>query len=224
MSLEELVALGKKYSLPVIDDIGSGALLDFSRFGFTGEPLARDSIAAGADLVLFSGDKLLGGPQAGIIVGKAAFVQKIEKDPLMRAFRLDKMTLAALEATLRMYLDEAKALREVPVLRMLHTPIEELQRRAEDLAKALAAIPGVSAEAKESLAFVGGGSLPEQSMPTFVVAMAARDVSDAQLAERLRTGDPAVIGRVQAGRVLLDLRTIFPEQERELAEALQKAV
>src|SRR5205807_9581900 len=145
--LAELVTLAKKHGLPVIDDIGSGALLDFSRFGFQGEPVARHSIAAGADLVLFSGDKLLGGPQAGILAGKKELIQRIEKDPLMRAFRLDKMTLAALEATLRLYLDESRALAEVPVLRMLNVPLDELRRRAAALADRLAALPGVSAMA-----------------------------------------------------------------------------
>ncbi len=120
VSLEELVALGKKLGLPVVEDAGSGACFDFARLGLGGEPLIRECIAQGADVVLFSGDKLLGGPQAGIIVGKESVIRKIEKDPLMRAFRLDKMTLAALEATLRIYLDEALAVSEVPILRMLH--------------------------------------------------------------------------------------------------------
>src|SRR5262245_20668734 len=151
--LAELVALGKKRSLPVLDDIGSGALLDFGRFGFKGEPVARESIAAGADLVLFSGDKLLGGPQAGILAGKKEWIQKVEKDPLMRAFRLDKMTLAALEATLRLYLNEERALREVPGLRMLGAPLEELRRRAEALAGRLRQVEGVArAEAGEDVA------------------------------------------------------------------------
>ena len=131
VALADLVALGKKRGVPVFDDIGSGALLDFARFGFHGEPVARDSIAAGADLVMFSGDKLLGGPQAGILAGRMELIQKIEKDPLMRAFRLDKMTLAALEATLRLYLREDRALQEVPVLRMLAMPLTELRQRAE---------------------------------------------------------------------------------------------
>src|SRR5437660_11797725 len=128
-TLEEMVTLGNKHGVLVIDDIGSGALIDFERFGFHGEPVARDSIAAGADLVLFSGDKLLGGPQAGILVGRKEWIQKIEKDPLMRAFRCDKMTLAALEATLRLYLNEEKALREIPVLHLLRLPLEELKKR-----------------------------------------------------------------------------------------------
>src|SRR5205823_11619780 len=125
-SLADLVALGKKHGVPVIDDAGSGALYDFARLGLPGEPLPRESIAAGADLTLFSADKLLGGPQAGIIAGRREWIQKIEKDPLMRAFRLDKMTLVALEATLRLYLNEEQAVREIPVLRLLAIPPEEL--------------------------------------------------------------------------------------------------
>src|SRR5205807_700129 len=143
--LAELVTLAKKHGLPVIDDIGSGALFDFSRFGFQGEPVARHSIAAGADLVLFSGDKLLGGPQAGIIAGKASLIQRIEKDPLMRAFRLDKMTLAALEATLRLYRDPERAQREIPTLRMLTVPLAELWQRAEAFTARLRQLPGIAA-------------------------------------------------------------------------------
>src|SRR5215468_8084168 len=143
--LGDLVLLSRKHGLPVIDDIGSGALIDFARFGFRDEPVARDSIAAGADLVLFSGDKLLGGPQAGLIAGRKELIQKIEKDPLMRAFRLDKMTLAALEATLRLYLNEAQALQQVPGLCMLGTPLTELRQRAEALAVRLRELAGMAA-------------------------------------------------------------------------------
>src|SRR5207253_11072741 len=134
---------GKKHRLPVLDDIGSGALIDFARFGFSGEPIARNSIDVGADLVLFSGDKLLGGPQAGILAGKKELIQKIEKDPLMRALRLDKMTLAALETTLRLYLHEERALHQIPGLRMLGMPLVELRRRAESLAGRLREVEGL---------------------------------------------------------------------------------
>jgi L-seryl-tRNA(Ser) seleniumtransferase len=223
-TLDELVALGAKHKLPVIDDIGSGALLDFGRFGFEGEPVARASIAAGADLALFSGDKLLGGPQAGIIAGKKEWVAKIEKDPLMRAFRLDKMTLAALETTLRLYLDEERALREVPVLRMLGTSLEELQQRGEQLAMRLRDVPGIArAEPAEDIAFVGGGSLPDQQMKTWVVEVQPAQISDADFAARLRLGNPAVLGRLRDGKVLLDVRTVFPEQIDALAAAVQSA-
>ncbi len=220
----ELAQLGRKHGLKVIDDIGSGALLDFARFGFQGEPVARDSIAAGADLVLFSGDKLLGGPQAGILAGKKEWIQKIEKDPLMRAFRLDKMTLAALEATLRLYLNEARALDEIPGLRMLGAPLDELRQRAEALAERLRAVPGVArAEASDDIAYVGGGSLPDQTMRTSVVSVEASAVSDTQLAHRLRTGSPAVMGRLRDGRLVLDVRTVFPADEDALVDAVRRA-
>jgi L-seryl-tRNA(Ser) seleniumtransferase len=225
VSLEDLVALGKKHHLPVLDDIGSGALLDFGRFGFQGEPVARASIAAGADLVLFSGDKLLGGPQAGILAGRKDLVQRVEKDPLMRAFRLDKMTLASLEATLRLYLNEPAALREVPGLRMLGTPLSALRQRAEALAVRLRAVEGVAAvRVSEDVAYVGGGSLPDQALKTCVLEVQARDRSDAELAQRLRTGTPAVMGRLRDGQLVLDVRTVFPEQETELVEALRRAL
>src|SRR5579884_1372978 len=223
--LAELTALGKKYGLPVIDDIGSGALVDFARFGFRGEPMARASIAAGADLVLFSGDKLLGGPQAGIIAGRKEWIQKIEKDPLMRAFRLDKMTLAALEATLRLYLHEERALREVPVLRLLSMPLEELHQRAERLAEQLRSLAGLaSVTTVEDVAYVGGGSLPDQSMKSWVVEIEATSFSDAELARRLRLGNPAVMARLRGGKLVLDVRTIFAHQEELLIEAVRCAV
>ncbi len=156
--LADMVALAKKHGILVIDDIGSGALLDLGRFGFEGEPIARDSIAAGADLVLFSGDKLLGGPQAGILAGKKGYIEKIESDPLMRAFRCDKMTLAALEATLRLYLNEELALRQVPVLLMLTTPLAKLHKRAHALAQWLHPIEGLaSVNVAEDQTYAGGG-------------------------------------------------------------------
>jgi L-seryl-tRNA(Ser) seleniumtransferase len=223
--LADLVTLGKKHHLKVIDDIGSGALLDFARFGFQGEPIARASVAAGADLVLFSGDKLLGGPQAGILAGHQEWIELIEKDPLMRAFRLDKMTLAALEATLRLYLSEDKALQEVPSLRMLTVPITQLQTRAEALAQEVARLPGVfSALPWEDTAFVGGGSLPDQKMPTWVVEVQVHAVGDSEFAQRLRTGIPAVIGRLREGKLIIDMRTVFPSQDVELVAAMRQAL
>jgi L-seryl-tRNA(Ser) seleniumtransferase len=223
--LDDLAALGKRRGLPVLDDVGSGALIDFGRFGFRGEPLARQSIAAGADLVLFSGDKLLGGPQAGLIAGRKEHVQKIEKDPLMRTYRLDKMTLAALEATLRLYLHEERALREVPALRMLSTPPDELRQRAEILAARLHAVPGLArVQAAEDSGYVGGGSLPDQPMATWVVELEADGLSDAELARRLRTGTPAVMGRLRDGRVVLDVRTVLPHHEAALVEAVRRAL
>ena len=223
--LADLVALGRKHNLPVVDDVGSGALLDFGRFGLTGEPVVSQSIAAGADLVLFSGDKLLGGPQAGLIAGRKALVQRIEKDPLMRAFRLDKMTLAALETTLRLYQNPDRALREVPVLRLLGTGRAELRTRAERLAVQLRALAGVGGvEVRDDHAFVGGGSLPDQPLPTVVLAVRPAEVGDAELATRLRLGEPAVMARVQEGRVLFDLRTVFERDEEALVAAMGRAL
>ena len=225
VDLPQLVELGRKHNLTVIDDAGSGQAIDLTPFGLPGEPLVSVGIAAGADLVLFSGDKLLGGPQAGIIAGRAALVQRIEKDPLMRAFRLDKMTLAALEATLRLYRDPARALRDIPALRMLTVPLTELRQRAEAFAVKLRQVSGIaSAEVRQDVAYVGGGSLPDVGVPTAVVAVTAAGVSEAELSSRLRRGSPAVVGRVQDGKLLLDLRTVFERQEEELLAALQAAV
>lgn len=224
VELSELVALGRKHNLTVIDDAGSGQAVDLTPFDLPGEPLVSASIAAGADLVLFSGDKLLGGPQCGILAGKAELIQRIERDPLMRAFRLDKMTLAALEATLRHYRAPTTALREVPTLRMLTTPLAVLRERCEAFAEWLRAIPGITVGVREDVAFVGGGSLPDIGVPTAVLAVSAERISESELAARLRTGTPAVVGRVQDGRVLLDLRCVFERQEEELLEAVRLAV
>ncbi len=225
VDLPELVALAKKHRLTVVDDVGSGQAVDLAAFGLPGEPLVSAGIAAGADLVLFSGDKLLGGPQSGIIAGRAVLIRAIEKDPLMRAFRLDKMTLAALEATLRLYRDPQAALRTVPALRMLTTPLAELQRRAETVAARLRAVSGVTAaEVRADVAYVGGGSLPDVALPTAVIAVQADGVSEADLADCLRTGTPAVVGRVREGGLWLDLRTVFERQEEELVEAIRLAV
>lgn len=224
VELSELVELGRKHNLLVIDDAGSGQLIDLTPFGLPGEPLISASVATGADLVLFSGDKLLGGPQCGIIAGRAALIERIERDPLMRAFRLDKMTLAALEATLLLYRDPAKAVREIPTLRMLTTTLAELKRRSDAFAAWVRAIPGVTAGVWEDESFVGGGSLPDVSVPTMVLGLSAEGLSEAELAARLRVGTPAVVTRVQDGRVLLDLRCVFERQEAELLGAITQAV
>jgi L-seryl-tRNA(Ser) seleniumtransferase len=222
-SLEELIGLAKSHGLPFIDDVGSGALFDFAEIGFREEPGVRRSISLGADLVLFSGDKLLGGPQAGIIAGRADLIERIEKDPLMRAFRLDKMTLAALEATLRLYANPEPQ-RVLPLLRMLTTPLVELKERTARIASGLQNLPGIArAEAHEGTSFVGGGSLPDQSIKTCVLAIAAHQMSDEELAARLRKGNPPVIGRLHDGMVLLDLRTVFVEQEELLFDAVKVA-
>jgi L-seryl-tRNA(Ser) seleniumtransferase len=221
--LSELVALGRRHGVPVLDDIGSGALVDFGRFGLTGEPVAAASIAAGADLVLFSGDKLLGGPQAGVLVGRKELIQKIEKDPFLRAVRPDKMTLAALEATLRLYLQGDKGQARLPLLQLLQTPLSELQQRAERLVADLHELPGLEVGACPDHTYVGGGSLPDLKLPTWVVTLRPVQESDAALARRLRLGQPPVLGRLHAGHLLLDLRSIFPEQDALLAAAVRSA-
>ncbi len=221
-SLEELIALARKHHVPVIDDIGSGAMVDLSKYGIQNEPMASDSIKAGADLVLFSGDKLLGGPQCGIIIGKKDAVKKAIKHPLARALRVDKTTLAALAATLRLYQDPELAEQRVPFLSMLSTPIENLRHRAEHLAPQLASLSAVSAaEVCESEAFIGGGSVPTQRIATVCVALAPQDLSVDEFARALRMGTPSVFGRVQDEQLLLDLRTVFPEQDADLLSAVQ---
>jgi L-seryl-tRNA(Ser) seleniumtransferase len=219
--LHELIAIGRKHSLPVIDDIGSGALVDLRKYGIEGEPVAGDSLKAGADLVLFSGDKLLGGPQCGIILGKASLVAKIMKHPLMRAFRVDKLTLSALAATLLLYQDSDVAERRVPLLALLSTPLANLQNRAERLAPQLAATGGIAAAVPvQDYAFLGGGSVPTQQIPTWCVALTPSKGNVNALAAALRTGIPAVMGRIKNDRLLLDLRSVLPAQDMLLVDAL----
>lgn len=222
--IEALVALGRKHGLKVIDDIGSGALINFDRFGFRGEPVASERIAAGADLVLFSGDKLLGGPQAGIIAGRKSEIERIERDPLMRAFRLDKMTLAALETTLRLYANEERALQEIPVLRLLATPSSELRRQAEALAILVRGLEEVASVAVvEDRAPIGGGSLPEQWRKAWVLVIRAHSVPDREVARRLRLGTPAVLGRISRRGLVLDPATLLPNQEADLVRVIGEA-
>lgn len=223
VELAELAALAKKHNLIAIDDAGSGQAIDLTPFGLPGEPLVSAGIAAGADLVLFSGDKLLGGPQAGIIAGRAVLIHRIEKDPLMRAFRLDKMAIAALEATLRLYRDPSVALQEIPVLRMLSMPAAELKTRAEAFAARLRTLPGIKIAVQDDLAFAGGGSLPEIALPTTVIAIQADDLSESAFASRLRVGSRPVMARLQDRKVLIDLRTVLDGQESELLEAIRAA-
>jgi L-seryl-tRNA(Ser) seleniumtransferase len=225
-SLAELVELGRRVRLPVYEDLGSGCLVDLSPWGLK-EPLAQESLAAGADIVTFSGDKLLGGPQAGLIAGRREFLERIRRNPLYRALRVDKLTLAVLEATLGAVL--RGALDEIPSLRMIRASAEEIERRARGLAAALAAAQTggeveIGVEPGESL--VGGGSTPAQHLPTWLVTLASLRSSAARLEERLRrpTSGTPVIARVEGDRVILDLRTVFAEQEPALLDALRAAL
>jgi L-seryl-tRNA(Ser) seleniumtransferase len=225
VSVQELADLGRKHDLPVIHDIGSGALFDLADVGLGDEPVARDSIVAGADLVLFSGDKLLGGPQAGVIVGRRPLVDRIERNPLMRALRVDKLTLAALAATLSALAHPEKAASELPLWSMIGTPIEKLRQRAEAIASNVESrARGVRAKVLATTAYVGGGSLPEQGLESAAVAVHGGQVSDQELADRLRSATPAVVGRLQNGCFMVDLRAVFPRQDEILTDALVAAL
>ncbi len=223
-SLAELVALGKETGLPVIDDIGSGAMLDFVRYGFHNEPSAADSIAQGADVVLFSGDKLLGGPQCGIALGSKKTIAHLAKHPMMRALRVDKLTLAALAATLQLYRHPEQAEQSIPLLSLLSVPVEQLQQRAQSLASELAAIEGIAeVRAVEDVAYLGGGSIPTQQMKTWCVSLLPKNISIDSLAKALRGGRPAVVGRIQQDRLLLDLRAVFSRHDKSLLDAVRAA-
>ncbi len=223
VSLPDLVKLARKHNLPVIDDVGSGALVDFEEFGLQDEPLVRDSIRQGADVVLFSGDKLVGGPQCGVIVGQDRWIQKIKKHPMTRAMRVDKLTLAALAATLRLYRDPAKARQSIPLLLMLSTTEENLELRAERLAHQIATCDLVqSATPMKSTSTLGGGTLPAQYLPTWCVAILPRGITVDELSHRLRTATPAIFGRISNGQLLLDLRTVMPRHDVSLAETFTR--
>ncbi len=218
--LSELVELGRKYGLLVLDDLGSGALLDTSAYGLAHEPTLQESIAAGVDLVSSSCDKLLGGPQGGIILGRGDLISRLKRHPLTRALRVDKTTLAGLQATLIHYL-EGKAPQKVPVWRMIAMPLQEIERRARSWAEKLAG-SGVDAGVVDGLSAVGGGSLPGERLPTKLLAIAV-DSPD-ELARRLRTGDPPVVGRIENDRLLFDPRTVLPEEDEVLLEAIERAL
>ncbi len=225
-ALTELVALSKKTNLPLIEDLGSGCLLDLTEFGIQ-EPTVRQSVEAGVSLVIFSGDKLLGGPQAGIICGKKELVQKLRRHPLFRALRVDKLTIAALEATLGAYLRHA--VDEIPTLRMLRTSSAELTRRADRLlARLREQITGtdVKIELVEGESLAGGGSTPSQSLRSPVFQIRSERRSAAELERRLRRGTSgaSVIARIEEDHIVIDLRTVFEDQEAELAAALAAAL
>ena len=204
--LEELAALARRHGLPLVDDLGSGVLV-----ALPDEPSARDALAGGADLVCFSGDKLLGGPQAGIVVGRSDLVERLRRHPLQRALRADKLTLAALEATLGLYLEPTRARREIPVLRAIEEPADRVRSRAERLASL------VGGEVEATVARVGGGALPLAELPSWACAIEER------LAGPLRIGEPPVVGVVRDGRLLLDCRTLTDEDVEAVGTAVAAA-
>ncbi len=224
VGLEELVAVGQREGLAVIHDIGSGLLRPSTLDVLKSEPDARTSINAGVDLVMFSGDKLFGGPQAGIIVGRAEFIERIEKSPLMRALRVDKLTLAGLGVTLQQHRDQDLAMRELPVFRAIARSVEELRTRGEALCSSLKEIKGIaSPRVIETNAYIGGGSNPAQVIESVGVAFCGESIGEDELSRRLRTGEPGVFARIERGEIVLDLRTIETSQEDALLHAIERA-
>jgi L-seryl-tRNA(Ser) seleniumtransferase len=221
-ALDDLVALGRRHGVPVVSDLGSGCFVDVRRFGLRAEPLVRDVVRAGVDLVCFSGDKLLGGPQAGIIVGGAEAVRRLRGHPLYRSLRIDKTTLSLLDATLRLYLDPARIEEEIPAIRALAEPIDEVERRARSFSERVrsSVAPDVAFDVVRSAAAMGSGSLPAQEVPSWALTLERRAGSAEDLARELRLGDPPVFSRVRDGRILIDFRTVRSEDEDALARAL----
>ena len=217
-ALAELVELGRKRCIPVMEDLGSGALIDLRSLGISGEPGVADSLRAGVEVVTYSGDKLLGGPQAGILSGRRELIARIRSNPLFRALRVDKLTYAALEATLLAYIRQDHD--AIPALRMLRLPAQEIERRAEAVKQKLDKAGRLSLELVDGRSVVGGGAAPAATLPSRLLAVTCEGLSADQFAARLRAAEPPVVARVEEGRVLLDLRTVFPEQDELVARAL----
>ena len=226
VSIEDLSKLGREFRIPLVADVGSGNIINLEKYGIHGEPTVMNVIKAGADLVTFSGDKLLGGPQAGIIVGKKDLIQRIQKNPMLRAMRIDKMTFAALEATFMQYLDEEKAVRDIPTVRMLTEPVEAIKKRATKILNALK--KSVSGHAKLDLipdqSRAGGGSLPETDFPTFAISIRPLNIKLNMLEKNLRLGEPPVIARIKENSLLIDARTIEDREIKTLVKCIIAAV
>lgn len=224
-SISALARLAREKNIPFVHDIGSGALIDLGRFGFPDEPVAQASVKAGADLVLFSGDKLLGGPQCGIVVGREDLVQQVMRHPLNRALRVDKVTLAALRATLALYAQGDQALKTVPLLRRMSADADDLRRRAESLAEQLAAADGPwNCKVVEDQAYLGGGTTPEQGLASWSVALTSTTQTAEALARTLRLGDPAIVPRVQHERLIINLHAVEPADDHCLFNAINAAL
>ena len=220
---EELASLAQERGLLLLEDLGSGALIDLTRFGFEAEPTVSEVLDRGVDVATFSGDKLLGGPQAGLIVGRADLIKRIRRHPLYRAFRVDKTTLALLEATLAAYLDPEGPARLLPTFQMLTLPAEEIEKTALRWAEKVREMTEFSVDVRPGESRPGSGSLPCQSIPTWILALSHRTTSAASLARRLRNQTPPVFVRVQEDQILIDPRTVLPDEENPLLEALARA-
>jgi L-seryl-tRNA(Ser) seleniumtransferase len=226
VSNTDLAKLGNSHQIPVMEDLGSGCLIDLSRFGLTKEPTVQEVVASGMDVITFSGDKLLGGPQAGIIVGKKRYIDQIKRNPLNRALRIDKLTLAALESVLRLYLDESSALQEIPTLAMIAASEEVVRERARSL---FVRCTNVLAEQctftmVPTHSRVGGGAMPEQNLESWAVAVQPKGLKISQLEKRLRQTSLPVIGKIEADRFLLDMRTVAEDEIDLLVESLRCAL
>lgn len=221
--LRELAQLGSKHGIPVMEDLGSGTFVDFSQYGLAKEPTVAESVSAGADVVTFSGDKLLGGPQAGIIVGKKKYLDLVRKNPLTRALRIDKLTLAALESTLRLYRDPEKAARAIPTIRMMTLALSEIEKTAEKLKGMLGQInaSGLHVEITDTVSRVGGGALPQQQLPTRCVGIRIDGKSANAIEKRMRNNSPPVIGRIEEGVFLMDPRTVSEDELAVICEAVE---
>lgn len=223
VSSEEMVQLGEKYELPVMEDIGSGTLVDFSKYGFTYEPTVQSSLEKGVDVVTFSGDKMLGGPQAGIIVGKKKYIDKMKKNQLTRALRIDKMTLAALEGTLKYYIDEKEAIENIPTLNMILSSKEIHKKRAQRLKRRLQTnVKDFNFKVSEDLSMVGGGSMPGEKIPTYVVKLNSDKITAEKIEEKLRLSKNPIIVRVSKDEVILDVRTLFERDFNIIVEEFKK--
>jgi L-seryl-tRNA(Ser) seleniumtransferase len=218
----EMVEIGRRHGIPVVDDLGAGSLLDLREFGFPEEPRVQDSVKAGADLVTISADKLIGGPQGGIILGKADAIRRIRKNALARVVRVGKLTLIALEATLKYFLDRHRAMEEHPTTRMLTMPLPELKARAEAIAAAIGEVPGATVAVAEDVSEVGSGAYPAHSIPTRVVRISAAEPHPNEAARRLRTRPLPIFARVSDDAVVLDPRTIQEDEVAEVAEAVRE--
>jgi L-seryl-tRNA(Ser) seleniumtransferase len=218
--LTELVELARKHQLLLIEDLGSGCLEDLTRFGMKDEPLVAASLKAGVDVITFSGDKLLGGPQAGILCGRHEPLERIRRNPLFRALRVDKLTIAALEATVALYLQERT--HEIPTLRMIRATREEIGMRSERLAKRLSSRPGLSARLIDGESVIGGGSTPGQSLPTTLIAVTHERLGPQNLEAWLRKCSPPIIARVEHDELVMDLRTVFEDEEDAIAQAFDR--
>ncbi|HEV2349944.1 MAG TPA: L-seryl-tRNA(Sec) selenium transferase [Terriglobia bacterium] len=218
--LGEVVDLAHQHHLPLVEDLGSGSLVDLTSLGIQDEPTVEPSLKAGVDVLAFSGDKLLGGPQAGILIGRREPLLKIRRNPLFRALRVDKLTIAALEATVAIYLKGD--LNEIPTLRMIRISAEDLARRAARLAELIATQPGMKAQVEQGESVVGGGSTPGQSLPTSLVCVSHPKLSAQALESELRKNDPPIIVRIERDLLVLDLRTVLADQEEKIVEALRR--